>query len=388
MLKKSRPLPIYTELIASPEDFTPLSKDMKIIGAFNPGVATIESPNGLETLLMVRVAETPREQPKNHVILPFFKIYNKDSQNLELDFDIIPKRKIKEETKKEVGLSDEVSRLKHISLPRIIIINENKKIIYKGQKQILSPCYEYERFGKEDLRITHIEKEGYYLITSVSPHRDFGVSTDFITTKDFKNFERLPKGDTPRPIITATKDVSVFPEKVKSTFEKDKYGKEKMVYAALIRPNAFPDLSIPGIWLSYSPDLIYWGNAHRLTTNQKGKITGTGTPLIKLDDMWFGAFHEIHLSDNKRTYTAYRTKLIGLDLNNPWEVKYISKILRKRKDYPDIPVGYVPNVVYTSGLTKKDEIISLFSGIDDTYTVRDDFYKEDLVKFLKQDSSM
>lgn len=377
-----RPKPFHTEVIASPKDFTPSSTDMKVIGTFNPGATTIQTENGLETLLMVRVAEKYKGDERNDIHLPFFEIPNQENIPPIIGFDVYPKTEKIVVNKKDVKLppdgegGDRISRLRHISLPRIIRIDENGKI-KREQKPAVYPSWEYERFGMEDFRITHIN-DREYILTYVITHRDFGVSTPILKTKDFKHYERLTKRNTPRPIITGMKDVAIFPGKVQSPESTEIIKEKEKTYASLIRPDAFAGLSAPGIWICYSPDLIHWGQNHRLTTRIK---TGSGPPPIKLKDIWLAPYHETTISNGK---VKYDTKLMSVNAKEPWKDFRSSDVLLTRKDYSEIlpKKGYVPNVVFTSGMTERNGITSLYSGIDDTWTVRDDFYTEDLIKFI------
>jgi len=369
------------KIIASPEDYIPLSKECKVIGAFNPGVAQFKTEKGLETILMIRVAESPSY--KHPFWLPFFHIPNEQySSKLEMDFDKYSKRNIKEEHEEAIQLKDDTYRLKHISLPRLLRLNEKGEITERKQTPCLYPLWEYERFGIEDVRISSI-KSKKYVITYVCPHRNFGVSTAFLMTKNFQEFESIIKEDTPRPIIISIKDVAIFPEKVPSPYETDIIKKDDKVYATLLRPNAFDGISKPGIWVAYSPDLVHWGPPHRLTIPEKGEITGTGSPLIKLDGRWIGSYHEIIETKKRR---EYRVKLISLNKKYLWKDCKTSEVLLKREDYRDIlpEDGYTKNVVYPTGMIINDEITSLFSGIDDTWTVMDKFYTKDIIKFIEK----
>jgi len=374
------PKPLRTEVIASPKDFIPSSQYMEIVGAFNPGVTTIQTPNGLETLLMIRVAEKYKGDERDDIHLPFFEIPNQESISPIMGFDMYPRKKVVV-NKKDVILPPDgekgeiIHRLRHISLPRIMRINE-KGGIKREQEPALCPSWEYERFGMEDFRITSLD--GRYLLTYVVPHRDFGVSTIILETKNFDNYKSLTEKNTPRPIKTGIKDMVIFPEKVQSPSSTKILKEGEKIYASLIRPNAYVDVSVPGIWISYSPDLVHWGQEHRLTTKI---ITGTGPPPIKLGNIWLAPYHETTRLNEE---TKYDTKLMSINAKEPWKDFHSSDVLLTREDYYEIlpEKGYVPNVIFTSGMIEREGITSLFSGIDDTYTVQDDFYTEDLIKFV------
>ena len=68
------PKPFEKKIIASPEDFSPTREDFKVIGTFNPGATTVKTNQGLETILFVRIAETPLKRIPSKVLLPFFHI--------------------------------------------------------------------------------------------------------------------------------------------------------------------------------------------------------------------------------------------------------------------------------------------------------------------------
>ncbi|MFH1823108.1 MAG: hypothetical protein ABH817_00100, partial [archaeon] len=157
------PKPFETAIIASPEDFSPIREDNKVIGAFNPGVTTIETPRGLETILFVRVAETPRKRMPGKILLPYFHILNAEQLPPKLDCDIVD-RKTFIIRKKEVTPKKGPIRLRHISLPRMVVLNTDREMSKIYQEPAISPSWEFDRFGLEDVRITHLE-DGRFVIT-------------------------------------------------------------------------------------------------------------------------------------------------------------------------------------------------------------------------------
>lgn len=404
---KNRPKPFERKIIASPEDYSPISNDFKIVGAFNSGAVKIKNKKGeIEDWLLVRVAQEPIQDDPNKIKLPYFKIPNKENQELQIGFDTYLKKDIINEGKKEVEIPEnETYRMKHISLPMLLKLDEKGNIIERQQKPLIYPAYEYERFGMEDFRITDmtltgLEKkinnsknwikgklgygeslQGNYVLTYVIPHRDESVSTPFIITKDFKNFKRLPEGNTPRPPIVGIKDVIPFPEKVKFPHKTESIKKNQKVYAGFIRPSSFDTISKPGVWVAYSSDGIIWGNPHRLTKSQRGEITGSGTPPIKLNGVWLAVYHEAKdIGGGKKEYI---NKLMMVDVNQPWKNFRNSEILTTREDYRELlpEDGYVENVVFANGLTTHNGICTIYEGVGDKWQAYSKYYAEDLVKF-------
>ena len=390
-----RPIPFERKVIASPEDYKPLSDQCEVIGAFNSPLIIVDVKKGLEYLLMPRVTEIPiitLEQERMYIpekarYLPSFEIPNKKSKIIKTKFDRIPEENILAEGKKEVRLKGH-TRLKHISLPRNLRLNEKLEVIERQQKPAIYPEWEYERFGLEDIRITKFEdgifnEIGYrYALTYVTPHRTEKVATSIALTNDFDTFKKLPFGDTSRRVITG-KDMAIFPEKLYTPHIPLGNRSKQKHYVGFTRPEEQPDISSPNVGLAYSPDLTAWWFSHNLNGNSlDGKIRGTGTPPVKIKDLWVMAFHEITENGSMKRYD---TKLMGLDLNNPWKVRYVSDVFLTREDFSDIipEKGYVEDVVYTTGFVEKDGMILMSHGVGDFKTTLTQYHTEDVIKFLK-----
>jgi len=376
------PKPFEIKLIASPEDYVPLREDFKIVGAFNSGVTSIKTDKGLETILYVRVAETPSKRIAGKLLLPFFHINNKERPPLEIDYDVMDREDLKKIGKKEVVSKQGHSRLRHISLPRMVILDENRNISERRQEPIIYPTWEYERFGVEDVRITHFE-DGRYFITYATPHREFGVNSHILSTrkiKGFKNLERVTLDNTPRSEVRG-KDVVLFSEKVPSPSTTEMIKKGEKVYASFIRPNDFNDLSTPGVWISYSPDLVHWGQNHRLIVSKEMEMTGTGSPPVKRPYGWLEAYHETTMEDHR---TKYVTKLMALDLKEPWKVLTLSPTFLDREVFRRLlpKDGYVPNTVFTTSVIVDEGRTDFHNGIDDEWSTLASFYTEDVDRFV------
>ncbi|MFH1376426.1 MAG: hypothetical protein ABIH25_02210 [Candidatus Woesearchaeota archaeon] len=378
------PKPFETAIIASPEDFSPIREDFKVIGAFNPGVTTVETDQGLETILFVRVAETPRKRMPGKILLPYFHILNEEQLPSKLDYDIVDRKAYIKIRKKEVTPKKGPIRLRHISLPRMVVLNADRKLTERYQEPAISPSWEFDRFGLEDVRITHL-KDGRFVITYATPHRNYGVYSSILTTDDIKEtskLERVILENTPHQEIRG-KDVALFPTKIPSPAKSESVDKGQLIYASFIRPNAFFDISVPGIWISYSPDLVHWGQDHRLISSENGEITGTGSPPVKRPKGWIAAYHET--TRNEKGRTKYVTRLMTLDLEEPWKVLHKSPILLDREDFRELlpKNGYVPDTVFTTGMVIDGDRTDLYQGIDDQWTTRASFYTKDIDKFAR-----
>ncbi len=104
------------------------------------------------------------------------------------------------------------------------------------------PFAAYEEFGVEDPRVTRLEDD--YIIT-YSAYSRSGVRIALAKTKDFSQVERVS-------LITQAdhRNVVLFPEKFNG------------LYARLDRPHS--EITPWSIWISYSPDLRFWGQSELL----------------------------------------------------------------------------------------------------------------------------
>lgn len=385
-----RPEPYKKKIILGPDDFEPSSEDMDVVGVFNPGVTTMYEDGSRKTVLMARVAELPSYKGEDVVRLPYFPVDNSEDSLFEIGTDDIPRDDV-EVGKKEVTFPDGTTRLRHISYPRVVKLVENSSgemvIDYKeeGEPEFY-PQYEHERYGMEDFRIT--PNEEFYLLTYVSAHRDKEVSTSIAVTEDFENFERLPLGREPRPYFCGMKDVALFGERVPSPHTLEDGTRD---WAALIRPNAFPSISKPGVWVSYSHGgfgegddhfLRHWGDQERLITSKNGEFSGTGAPLVRMNGKWVGSFHIVEGEGEDRMYKGC---LMAVDAEEPWELSHRSDVLTEPNEF-DVEEGFVPNVEYPIGIVEEDGVTDMYSGVDDTYIGLRRFYTEDLIKFLEESS--
>ncbi|MBU1078579.1 MAG: glycoside hydrolase family 130 protein [Spirochaetes bacterium] len=207
------------------------------------------------------------------------------------------------------------------------------------------PFKTFENKGLEDPRVTKIDDD-YYIFYSC--YSTFGFRSGLARTGDFKGFERIA--------ITTSSDYRntvLFPEKIKG------------LYARLERPNVYPW----GSWLSFSPDLIYWGN-HQLLWVPYGKNiwedhkVGPGAPPIKTDKGWLLITHATTATMDGQTY---RLGCALLDLKEPSRVLGIADqfILSPREPYET--TGYVHNVVFTCGAIPEDDgTVKIYYGGADT----------------------
>jgi len=204
------------------------------------------------------------------------------------------------------------------------------------------PFNEYEAYGIEDPRI--VEIDGEYLIT-YSAYSQHGVRIGLAKTTDFKTVERVS-------LITEAdyRNVVIFPEKFNG------------LYARLDRPHS--EISPWSVWISYSPDLIYWGESKLIMKPiqyhwDEMKI-GPGAPPIKTSRGWLNIYHGVFPTMDG---CVYRLGVALHDLKDPSVIIAVGDewILQPEEVYEI--TGYVHNVVFTCGAIPEDDgTVKLYWG--------------------------
>ena len=204
---------------------------------------------------------------------------------------------------------------------------------------------EYEAFGVEDPRICFID--GEYLIT-YSTYSRHGVRIALVKTRDFKTVKRVA-------LITQAdmRNVVIFPEKFNGR------------YARLDRPHS--EISPWSIWLSWSPDLIHWGDSEVVMKPvayhwDESKI-GPGATPIKTDKGWLSIYHGVFETMDG---AVYRVGVALHDLLDPAKTVGVSDEWILSPQDPWELTGYVHNVVFTCGAIEDDKgnVIIYWGGVD------------------------
>ncbi len=201
---------------------------------------------------------------------------------------------------------------------------------------------EYEEYGIEDPRIVFID--GEYLIT-YSAYSKHGVRIGLAKTKDFETIERFS-------LITEAdyRNVVIFPEKING------------LYARLDRPHS--EISPWSIWISYSPDLRFWGESKLIMKPMQYhwdemKI-GPGAPPIKTSQGWLSIYHGVFPTMDG---SVYRLGVALHDLKDPSIIIAVGDnwILQPEEIYEI--TGYVHNVVFSCGaVPEPDGTVKIYWG--------------------------
>ncbi len=203
----------------------------------------------------------------------------------------------------------------------------------------------YEVAGIEDPRITVLEDAIYILYTAFS---GYGPCMALARTEDFTSFERLGLVGEP-----GNKDGLLFPRKVNGR------------YARLDRPIGN---DVGRIWISFSEDLLHWGDSRALLSPRLGywdsyRLGGSAVP-IETEDGWLEIYHGVKMTSGG---PIYRAGVALLDLEDPSVVIGRSPIpiLSPRTEYERI--GDINNVVFASAAVVEDDgEVKVYYGAADT----------------------
>jgi predicted GH43/DUF377 family glycosyl hydrolase len=206
-----------------------------------------------------------------------------------------------------------------------------------------------ELWGIEDPRITYLPEIKKYAVVYTA-FSSSGPGVALALTEDFHTFERYGMIMPPED-----KDAALFPNRIDNN------------WVLIHRPVSGES---GNIWLSYSPDLRYWGSHQRMLKARKGgwwdanKI-GLSSPPIETKNGWLVIYHGVRMN---AAGAIYRLGLALFDLHCP-------EICLKRSDEwvfgPEQLYerrGDVDNVVFPCGHTiaADGDTIRLYYGAADT----------------------
>jgi len=204
-----------------------------------------------------------------------------------------------------------------------------------------------DHYGIEDPRVVRVEDLNAYAITFTSFSKS-GPLVSLATTEDFKSFKRygiiMPPDD---------KDASLFPRKFKGR------------YALLHRPTSSVGAHI---WLSFSPDLIHWGQSRILIPARKGswwdaRKIGLGPQPVETNEGWLIIYHGVKTT---AAGELYRVGLALLDLDDP------SRVIKRCDEWVFGPsktyerIGDVPDVTFPCGVIVRGDQLFMYYGAADT----------------------
>lgn len=174
-------------------------------------------------------------------------------------------------------------------------------------------------------------------------------------TQDFKTFVKVK-----RPFLPFNRNGVLFPKKING------------YYAMLNRPSDGHHTNFGDIYISYSPDMKFWG-MHDCVAKRGGaewwraiKI-GAGPVPIETDEGWLIFTHGVGDCCNGYIYSI---GAMVLDKDDPSKVKYDCSPYLLTPEAPYETTGFTNNVVFPTCCLYDKETgrIAIYYGAADTYT--------------------
>lgn len=202
-----------------------------------------------------------------------------------------------------------------------------------------------------------------------------GPSIGLGKTEDFKTFTRISN-----PLMPFNRNGVLFPRKVNGN------------YILLSRPSDTGHTPFGDIFISESPDLIYWGkHKHVMSKGGNGWWQGTkigaGPTPIETTEGWLMFYHGVSNTCNGFVY-SFGAVILAID--DP------SKVLYRTRDYLLTPersyetTGFVPNVTFPCA-NLFDSVtgrIAIYYGAADTYTAIAFTQVDELIDYIKNNSEV
>ena len=104
---------------------------------------------------------------------------------------------------------------------------------------------------------------------------------------------------------------------------------------------------------------------------------GAGAPPIKTKEGWLEIYHGSHKARKRDNVGVYSAGVALFDLDNPSKLVGLSEepILEPKTDYETLrkgsayeKKGFLPNIIFPTGIVAKGDELFIYSGAADTYT--------------------
>lgn len=223
------------------------------------------------------------------------------------------------------------------------------------------PRYSY------DPRLVKVENT-YYIIWCLDFH---GAALGLAKTDDFKTFVRLEN-----PFLPFNRNGVLFPKKKNGNF------------LMLSRPSDSGHTPFGEIFISESPDLVYWGKHKHVMSKGgagwwQGLKIGGGPAPIETTEGWLMFYHGVSQTCNGYVYSM---GAVILDKDEPSIVKYRSAnhVLTPEASYEE--TGFVGNVIFPCATLHDAETgrIAIYYGAADTYVALAFTTVEEIVRYVME----
>lgn len=225
------------------------------------------------------------------------------------------------------------------------------------------PEFPYEAWGCEDARVTYAAESKRWYITYVG-YSSMGARVRLASTRDFVRAERIGGLGS-----TNDKDAALFPKQFDGR------------WAVLHRPEAG---GREHIWISFSQDLIHWGETQCLLLEGVGPAwdrlrVGAGPPPIETAAGWLLIYHGVKAYGGR---LVYRAGVVLLDKDKPQHLLARSPGWVFQAEAPYELNGLVGNVVFPAGAIVRGEELWMYYGAADMYVCLATAKVSDLLNLL------
>lgn len=250
---------------------------------------------------------------------------------------------------------------------------------YEPRRPLITPKYEWEKFGCEDPRVTKIDDTYYIFYTALGmfPFRAEGIRIAVALTKDFETIDE-------RHLVTPfnAKAMALFPEKINGKYVAllAAHTDEPPVKIALAEFDSIEQMWSAEYWDKWHQEI----ETHRLLVRRRDTDqVEIGAVPIKTKEGWLVVYSHIqnYFSENK----IFGIEALLLDLKDPKKIiaRTDSPLLVPEETYEEF--GQIPNVIFPSGATIKGKELYIYYGATDTTCCRADVNIEELLKSMKKE---
>jgi beta-1,4-mannooligosaccharide/beta-1,4-mannosyl-N-acetylglucosamine phosphorylase len=214
--------------------------------------------------------------------------------------------------------------------------------------------------GSYDPRVTILEGRIYITYAMYTKH---GYRGTIAVTDDFENIQILSSA------VPDNRDIVLFPERINDR------------YIRLERPFPIDSRSqrLYDIWISDSPDLVYWGKSEPLLCVEDvpyaNERLGAGNPPVRTEHGWLSLFHAVDIDPDRgkngwedKWPKRYTAGVMLQDLEDPRKLIAYSKepLIAPEAPY-EISGGFRNNVIFPGGMIIEDSgEVKIYYGAADT----------------------
>jgi len=250
-------------------------------------------------------------------------------------------------------------------------------IHYASKKQLVTPEFDWEKYGCEDPRVTFFEGKYYIFYTALStfPFGPNGIKIGVAISKNLTSIQ-----EKHQITMFNSKAMVLFPQRINGkivtlfTLHTDM----PPVYICMVECKNMSDLWSMDFWEAWYPE--YLNNQLEIPIGD-GEHIEVGAPPVLTSKGWLLIYSHIenYPSNNK----IFGVRVVLLDKNDP------KKIIGRTRQHILIPEAYyeqfglIPNIVFPTGVLIKDDKLLIYYGACDTTTCVASLPLEDILKQCK-----